>query len=145
LYFAKKKGSSEAKSYTKQGSSGSAFSPAVDLQNLMKPQLEFDYFFSGAVQGQTISRGDLLSLTARNYPFIGAGTTVAGEPPLLAIFDIRADAEPVFHPVKVDLQFIGKNRAYLNLAFAASEADVNRKKFEGFYIDNVRVTAVSTK
>jgi hypothetical protein len=146
LYFATKKGPNEAKSYTKQGSAGAAFSPAADLQNLMKPQLEFDYFFSGAIQGiQTSGRGDLLSLTARNYPFIGPGTTVADEPPLLAIYDIRADAEPSFNAVKVDLHFIGRNRAYLNFAFNASQADLKRKKLEGFYIDNVRITAVSTK
>jgi hypothetical protein len=146
MYFAKQKGENDSKSYTKQGSSGAAFSPAVDLQNLFKPRLEFEYFFSGAIQGvQTTSSGDLLSLTARNYPFIGAGTTVAGEPPLLATFDIRPDSGAVFHPVKVDLQFIGKNRAYLNFAFTASQADLKRKKLEGFYMDNVRITAVSIK
>jgi hypothetical protein len=146
MYFAKQKGENDSKSYTKQGSSGAAFSPAVDLQNLFKPRLEFEYFFSGAIQGvQTTSSGDLLSLTARNYPFIGVGTTVAGEPPLLATFDIRPDSGAVFHPVKVDLQFIGKNRAYLNFAFIASQADLKRKKLEGFYMDNVRITAVSIK
>lgn len=145
LYFAKQKGENDSKSYTKQGSSGAAFSPAVDLQALLKPQLEFEYFFSGAIQGvQTTSSGDLVSLTARNYPFIGGGATVAGEPPLLLIFDIRPDVDAVFHPVKVDLQSIGKNRAYLNFAFTASQADLKRKKLEGFYLDNVRITAVST-
>jgi hypothetical protein len=146
LYFATQKGKNESKSYTKQGSSGIAFSPAVDLQNLLNPQLEFDYFFSGAIQGiQTSSAGDLVTLGARNFPFIGSGTTVGGEPPLQAVFDMRADLDPVFHPVKVDLQFIGKNRAYLNFNFAASRADLKRKKLEGFYLDNVRITAVSTR
>jgi hypothetical protein len=146
IYFAKQKGTNESRSYTKRGSSGAAFSPAVDLQNLIKPQLEFEYFFSGAIQGvQTTSSGDLVSLTARNYPFIGTGTTVAGEPPLLLIYDMRPDAEAKFHPVKVDLQFLGKSRAYLNFAFNASPADLNRKKLEGFYMDNVRITAVSTR
>jgi hypothetical protein len=146
IYFAKQKGTNESRSYTKRGSSGAAFSPAVDLQNLIKPQLEFEYFFSGAIQGvQTTSSGDLVSLTARNYPFIGTGTTVAGEPPLLLIYDMRPDAEAKFHPVKIDLQFLGKSRAYLNFAFNASPADLNRKKLEGFYMDNVRITAVSTR
>jgi hypothetical protein len=146
MYFAKRKGRNESKSYTRQGSSGAAFSPLVDLQNLLKPQLEFDYFFNGAIQGtQTTISGDLLSLTARNFPFIGAGTTVAGEPPLTLAFDIRPDLEPVFHTAKVDLQFLGKRQACLNFAFTASQADLKRKKLEGFYLDNVRVTAVSTK
>jgi Zn-dependent metalloprotease len=145
MYFAKRKGANDSKSYTKQGSSGAAFSPAIDLQSLIKPQLEFDYFFSGAIQNvQTTSSGDLVSLAARNYPFFGPLATVAGEPPLLLVFEMRPDAEAVFHPVKVDLQFIGKSRAYLNFAFTASQADLKRKKLEGFYMDNVRVTAVST-
>ncbi|MFP5262720.1 MAG: M36 family metallopeptidase [Blastocatellia bacterium] len=146
MYFAKRKGQNDSKSYTKQGSSGSAFSPVVDLQNLFKPRLEFDYFFSGAVQGvQTSSPGDIVSLAARNYPFIGSGSPVAGEPPLALAFDIRPDPDAAFHPAQVELQFIGKNRAYLNFAFAASQADLKRKKLEGFYMDNVRLTAVSTK
>jgi hypothetical protein len=44
----------------------------------------------------------------------------------------------------VDLRFIGRQQAYLNFAFAASKADIARKRLEGFYLDNVRVTAIST-
>ncbi len=138
LYFSKKKGSNDRKSYTKAGSSGVAFPPVIELQNLAKPQLEFDYYFSGL---ETPS--DLMSLSARNFSF--NGPTVAAEPTLLLAFDVRPTAEAVFRQAKVDLQYIGNKRAYLSFTFTASSADVKRNKFEGFYLDNVRVTAISTQ
>lgn len=141
LYFAKQKGKHEKKSFTKEGSFGVAYSPGADLQNLVKPQLEFAYYFSGTTQ----SPADLLSLGARNYPFIGGGTTIADEPPLPLAFDLQPDAEPAFKSVKIDLQYIGRARAYLSFTFTASRIEMNRKKLEGVYLDNLRITALSTQ
>jgi len=139
LYFSKKKGSNDRKSYTKAGSSGVAYPPFIELQNMAKPQLEFDYYFSGL---ETPS--DLMSLTARNFPFSG-GSTGSDEPSLPLTFDVRPTAEIVFRQAKVDLQYIGNKRAYFSFTCIASSADVKRNKFEGFYLDNVRVTAISTR
>lgn len=139
LYFAKKKGSNDRKSYTKAGSSGVTYSPAIELQNLAKPQLEFDYYISGL---ETPS--DLMSLSVRNFSF--SGTSAVGDEPLLPLtFEVRPTAETVFRQAKVDLRYIGNKQAYLSFTFTASLADVKRNKFEGFYLDNVRVTAVSTQ
>jgi hypothetical protein len=139
LYFAKRKGSEESRSFTPAGSSGTAYAPQVDLATLAKPQLEFDYYFSGSVQ----SPADILTLAARNYPFIGSVTTVGDAPPLALAYDLRPDADPAFRRANVDLHFLGSTQAYLSFAFTASTADVPRKRLEGFYLDNVRVTAVS--
>jgi hypothetical protein len=137
LYFSKKKGSNDRRSYTKAGSSGVAYPPVIELQNMAKPQLEFDYYFSGL---ETPS--DLMILTARNFPFSGAPTG-PDEPALPLTFDVRPNTDAAFRQAKVDLQYIGRKRAYFNFTFITSSADVKRNKFEGFYLDNVRVTAVS--
>ena len=139
LYFSKKKGSNDRKSYTKAGSSGVAYPPFIELQNMAKPQLEFDYYFSGL---ETPS--DLMSLAARNFPF-SSGSTGSDDPPLPLTFDVRPTAEIVFLQAKVDLRYIGNKRAYFSFTCMASSADVKRNKFEGFYLDNLRVTAISTK
>jgi len=139
LYFAKRKGANDHRSFTPSGSSGTAYTPGVDFATLARPQLEFDYYFSGTVQPPA----DMLTLTARNFPFIGSGTTIADEPPLLLAYDLRPDTEPAFQSAKIDLHFLGKNQAYLSFGFNASTADINRKRLEGFYIDNLRVTAIS--
>lgn len=139
LYFAKQKGKNDRKSFTKAGSTGIASPPGTDLQSLVRPQLEFDYYFSGAE-----SPSDLMSLSARNFPFTG-GLPVANEPPLTLTFDARPGGEPAFRHAIVDLQYLGRNRAYLTFTFLASPFDANRKKFEGFYLDNARITAVATK
>jgi hypothetical protein len=139
LYFAKQKGKHEKKSYTKEGSFGVAYAPEVKLQNLVKPQLEFDYYFSGALT----ELPDLLTLGARTYPF--GSTTTADDPLLTLAFDLQPDAEPAFKPVKIDLQAIGRTRAYVGFTFTASRLETSRKKLEGVYLDNLRITALSTQ
>jgi hypothetical protein len=141
LYFAKRKGSNDNRSYTPSGSSGTAYTPVIDFATLTRPQLEFDYYFSGTVQVPA----DMMTLAARNFPFIGSGTTVADEPPLTLAYDLRPDAEPAFQSARIDLHFLGKNQAYLSFGFSASTADIKRKRLEGFYLDNLRITAVSTQ
>lgn len=138
LYFAKKKGSNDRKSYTKAGSSGVAYSPVIELRNLAKPQLEFDYYISGL---ETPS--DLMSVSAKNFSL--GGPTGSDDPALSLIFEVRPTADAAFRRAKIDLQYIGGKQAYLSFTFTASSADVKRNKFEGFYLDNVRVTAVSTQ
>ena len=144
LYFAKRKGNNEKKSFTKLGSSGTAFSPSIDLGGLVKPRLEFDYYFNGALQGDFNNpSGDLFTLSGRNYPFIGLGAVGPEDPRLSLIYDVKPDAAPSFRKSEIDLQFLGTRKAYLTFTFAASLANINRKKLEGLYIDNVRITAVS--
>src|SRR6185295_13353822 len=72
LYFAKRKGANDSRSFTPSGSSGTAYTPVVDFQTLASPQLEFDYYFSGTVQPPA----DMLTLAARNFPFTGSGAMV---------------------------------------------------------------------
>jgi hypothetical protein len=145
LYFAKQKGLNEAKSFTPAGSNGSAYTPGSDLRNLTGARLEFDYVFLGAIVGdQTNLSGDVFTLSARNYPFIGTFPLTAEDPRLLVFFDLRPDSSAVFHQASVDLRFLESHSAYLALSFSAATADIPRKKLEGFYVDNIRVTAVST-
>jgi hypothetical protein len=139
LYCAKRKGEGDSRSFTPAGSSGTAYTPRIDTAMLSRLQLEFDYYFSGTVE----SPADILTLQARNYPFLGGGTTVAETPPLGLTYDLRPDAEPSFRHARIDLHFLGATQAYLSFAFTASTADVRRKRLEGFYLDNLRVTAVS--
>lgn len=143
LYFAKQKGVNGAKSFTPAGSNGSAYSPATDLQNLTGARLEFDYAFVGALPGS--QAGDLFTLTARNSPFFGTSPLTAEQPRLQVIFDLRPESSAVFHQVSIDLRFLGSRSAYLGLTLSASTADIPRKKLEGLYVDNIRVTAVSTR
>ncbi|HXG95146.1 MAG TPA: M36 family metallopeptidase [Blastocatellia bacterium] len=146
LYFAKQKGENERKSFTKAGSSGASLSPQIDFNGLIKPQLEFDYFFSGALTGDGANpAGDLLTVGARNYPFTTSSAPASGAPVLGISFDARPQSDSLFHHAAVDLRFIGTERGFLSFSFAASRADINRKKLEGFYLDNVRVTAVSMR
>jgi len=146
LYFARQKGNRESKSNTPAGSSGAVYSPLVSLQGLYRPQLEFDYLFSGALQGDSRNPdGDLLTITLRNSPFIGASPLGADDPLLTITYDVRPQVDDVFHPARIDLRFLGSQYACLNMMFSASLADLKRKKLEGFYCDNLRVTAVTTQ
>jgi fungalysin metallopeptidase (M36) len=145
LYFAKQKGVNEAKSFTPGGTNGSAISPGSDLRNLTGARLEFDYAFVGAMFGQTNLSGDVFTVNARNYPFIGTFPLTAEDPRLQIFFDLRPDSTAVFRHASIDLRFLGSRSAYLSLNFSASTADIARKKLEGLYVDNIRVTAVSTK
>lgn len=139
LYFAKRKGANDSRSFTPPGSSGTAYTPVIDFETLARPQLEFDYYFSGTVQPPA----DMLTLAARNFPFTGNSTVATDEPQLLLTYDLRPDTEPAFQSAKVDLHFLGMNQAYLGFTFNASTAAIKRKRLEGFYLDNLRVTAVS--
>ena len=146
LYFAKQKGVNEAKSFTPAGTAGSAISPGSDLRDLTGARLEFDYIFLGASVGTpTTPAGDLFTLNARNYPFIGTSPLSAEDPRLQVFFDLRPESSAVFRHASVDLRPLGGRSAYLTLNFSSSTSDIIRKKLEGFYVDNLRVTAVSTK
>ncbi|MFY9556951.1 MAG: M36 family metallopeptidase [Blastocatellia bacterium] len=143
LYYAKQKGVNEAKSFAPVGISGSAYSPAADFQSLPGARLDFDYAFLGAVQGKT--SGDLFTINARNYPFFGTSQLTAEDPRLQLTFDLRPDGSATFKQASIDFRFLGTGNAYLNLLFTASSADIVRKKLEGLYVDNIRMTAVLTR
>ena len=86
-----------------------------------------------------------MTVTASNLAFIGSAGAFATEPRLIITFDVPPDLEKVFRRATIDLHFIEARRAYLNFTYTASTADIKRKSLEGFYLDNVRVTAISTK
>lgn len=139
LYFGKQK---KNKSFTPLASRGVAVSPLLDLQNLAKPRIEFDYFFDGS-PGGTAANGlfsgpDIMNLFAFNV------RSSSAEPSLVITIDFRPPAE-AFRRVSFELRFIENWRTALNLSFLASSADEGRKKYEGFYVDNMKVTAASTQ
>jgi fungalysin metallopeptidase (M36)/fungalysin/thermolysin propeptide len=144
LYFAQQKGNKERKSFVPEDADGSAFSPQTPLSDMLRPRLEFDYIFIGAAGDSMFTPGDIMSLSASNLPFFGALLGV-DESRLSVSFDVRPEADAVFRQANVDLRFIENRRAYLNFFFSASPATMKRKKLEGFYLDNVRVTAVRTQ
>jgi hypothetical protein len=139
LYFGKQK---KNKSFVPLASHGVAVSSIIDLQNLVKPRIEFDYFFDGSLGGLTSdnrqSGPDAMSMLAFNV------RSSAAEPSLVITVDFRPPADS-FQRVMFELRFIENRRTALNLVFQASSADEGRKKYEGFYLDNMRVTAASTQ
>jgi hypothetical protein len=140
LYFGKQK---QSRSFTPLGSRGVAVPPQIDLRNLSKPRFEFDFYFNGSPGGPTstgtTSGPDTMTALGFNV------RTTAEEPSLVAAFDIRPQSDTVFRHVVIDLRFTENRRAGINLQFVASSADEKRKKYEGFYLDNFRVTAASTQ
>ncbi|HWP44642.1 MAG TPA: M36 family metallopeptidase, partial [Blastocatellia bacterium] len=146
LYFAKKKGKKEKKSFTPKHSSGSALSPEIDTGGMLKPRLEFDYLFIGTAAGSEFDpEGDRVGVLASNLAFIEPAGAFGDEPGLLITFQLRPHSEVLFRRATVDLHYIEARPAYLNFTFEASSADLKRKKLEGFYLDNVRLTAISTR
>ena len=134
LCFAKEK---TGKSFTLRSSRGGAAPPVMDFQSLLRPRAEFDYLFVGYT-GATGSP-DALSATAVNL------TTSSAQPQLPVIFDVRPSTESSFYHATIDLRPLETWRAFVSFTFLASSAEVKRKKLEGFYLDNVRVTALSTR
>jgi hypothetical protein len=134
LYFAKEK---PAKSFTLQSSVGVATLPLLDFQSLLRPTIEFDYLFVGYTGGG--APPDAFTATAVNL------RTLTAQPSLSVTFDIRPSTRISFDHATIDLRRMETWRAGIILSFVASSAPVKRKKFEGFYIDNVRVTALSTR
>jgi len=134
LYFAKEK---VGKSFTLQSSRGTAAPPTMDFQSLLRPRIEFDYLFAGYVG--TAGPPDALTITAVNQ------TASSAQPTLPVIFDVRPSTQSVFDHAIMDLRPVETWRAGISFSFLASSADVKRKKLEGCYLDNVRVTALSTR
>ncbi|HEV8486886.1 MAG TPA: M36 family metallopeptidase [Blastocatellia bacterium] len=134
LCFAKEK---PGKSFALRSSKGVANLPLMDFQSLLRPSIEFDYLFVGYTG--TGGPPDALSATAVNIRDSSA------QPPLSVIFDVRPSTRSLFDHATIDLRRIETWRAGISFSFLASAADVKRKKLEGFYLDNVRVTALSTR
>ncbi|MEW6211468.1 MAG: M36 family metallopeptidase [Acidobacteriota bacterium] len=139
LYFGKQK---KNRSFTPLASHGVAVPPQIDLRNLVKPSIELDYFFDGSPGGPNadglFSGPDIMNLFVFNV------RSSSAEPSLVVTVDFRPPAE-AFRRVAFELRFIENWRTGINLSFLASSADEGRKKYEGFYIDNIRVTAASTQ
>jgi hypothetical protein len=136
LLFAKEKPS---RAFTTLSSRGTAVTTQFDLAGLLQPRLEFDYFFSG-YQGDVGLATDLLTATVTNV------RATLAEPSLPTYFDARPANDGQFRHAVVNLRFIQGWRGVVSLLFTASSAEVKRKKkFEGFYLDNFRVTGVSTR
>ena len=134
LCFAKEK---KSKSFTLRSSRGGTAPPVVDFQSLLRPRAEFDYLFVGYTGAA--GSPDQLSVTAVNL------TNSSAQPQLPVIFDVRPSNESSFYHATIDLRPVESWRAFVSFTFLASSADVKRKKLEGFYLDNFRVTALSTR
>ena len=135
LYFAKKRGSGDAKSYTEAMSLGEATAPVFDSTGLISPRLEFDYYFSGL--GSTGGTADVVTVLG--------GTLSKGpdDASFSLTYDIKPTSSGSFERGVIDLRFADNRSAVMSFVFTASEAKVKRKDYEGFYLDRVRVTAVS--
>jgi hypothetical protein len=137
LYFARRKGPSESKSFTEAFSRGTAQSAEFDAAGLINPRIEFDYFFSGL--GALGGASDVLTVL---------GDSVANDsndPRFSLTYDIKPSTDGEFQRASIDLRFAEGKRAVLSFVFTASEAKAKRKQFEGFYLDRIRVTAISTE
>lgn len=135
LLFAKEK---PAKAFTPRASRGTATLQAFDAQGLLRPRLEFDWLFSG-FGGDPTASSDVVTVSASNIK------SSAQEPSLPVTYGFRPGADQAFQAGIIDLRFLENRRASVSFSFAASGADIKRKQFQGFYLDRVRITAVSTK
>jgi hypothetical protein len=70
--------------------------------------------------------------------------TQSAQPPLTVLFDVRPSTQTLFDHATIDLRRFETWRTVISFNILTSAADVKRKKFEGFYMDNVQVTALST-
>jgi hypothetical protein len=134
LLFAREK---RNKVFSPRLSAGAAIAPPLDFRDFLRPRLDFDYFFVGATSPDGLSGADGLTVS------IGNLRETTSPPPLSIAFDVRPSVEGQFRQATVELRFVEKWRSGLIFNFFTSGADVNRKQMEGFYLDNVRVTALS--
>jgi hypothetical protein len=104
----------------------------------VKPRLEFDWFFSGFT-GSPTAASDSLRLFARN----SRASTI--DPPLTIAFTLKPATGQSFQRAAVDLRLLAGRRGSFSLTFTATSSAIKRKAFEGFYLDGVRLTAVSTR
>jgi Zn-dependent metalloprotease len=133
LYFAKEK---PGKSFSLQSARGMMAPPTMDFQLLLRPRIEFDYVFVG--YGGAPGSPDAFTATAVNL------VTLSAQPQLLVNFDVRPSTQTQFDHATIDLRRLETWRVGITFNILTSSADVKRKKFEGFYMDNVLVTALST-
>ena len=103
---------------------------------MLRPRIEFDYVFVG--YGGTPGSPDAFTATAVNL------VTLSAQPQLLVNFDVRPSTQTQFDHATIDLRRLETWRVGITFNILTSSADVKRKKFEGFYMDNVLVTALST-
>jgi hypothetical protein len=139
LYFGKQK---KSRSFVPLASRGVAVPPQIDLRNLAKPQIELDYFFIGSLGGPNAS-GMFSGPDTMNL-FVFNVRSSSAQPSLVITADFRPPAD-AFRHVSFELRFIENWLTGINFSFQASSADENRKRYEGLYIDNVKVTAASTQ
>lgn len=135
LCFAKEK---PARLFTPSGSRGAAVLEEFNVQGLLRPRLEFDWLFSG-FGGDPTASSDVVTVFATNI------RSSSGEPSLPVTYGFRPTSDTSFRAGSIDLRFLENRRGSVSFSFAASAVSMKRKSFEGFYLDRVRVTALSTK
>jgi hypothetical protein len=137
LYFAKEK-QSKSFSFSPASSRGLAVFPMVDLTGFLRPRIEFDWLFAG-FPGGSGGFNDTAAISGANF------RSSPAEPALNLNFNFQPIANSDFIHGLMDLRFVENQRVSLAISFVASNANVNRKQFEGLFIDELRVTAVSTR
>ena len=133
LAFSKEKA---FRSFTPQGSHGTAVAPAFNLSGVVKPRLEVDWVFKG-FGGSPTAGADSVRLTASN------SRASVVDPALSVAFNFRPVTDQPFQRAAIDLRALSGWRSTLSLTFSATSAAMKRKEYEGFYLDGMRVTAVS--
>lgn len=134
LCFAKEK---PARQFTPIASRGTAVLQEFDAQGLLRPRLEFDWLFSG-FEGDPTAASDLVTMFATN------SRSSSREPSLPVTYNFRPTSGTSFRDGSIDLRFLENRRGSVSFSFAASGVNMKRKSFEGFYLDRVRITALST-
>ncbi len=130
LYYAKEKPS---KSFVPKDSSGAVISTAIDLRGALKPRLEFDYFFNDQPRDFVIAE----VLTNFFAP--------SEDPTRSAVLGLLIPDEAVQHLTFSLRRFENHSSVSLLFLYTASSSGTNRKNSMGIYIDNIRLTALSTQ
>lgn len=121
------------KMFAPRSSAGLLFSPTIEGENFIEPELELDYVFNGYP-------GDLFELSDE---VIVLGSGISGGS---FQFSIVPSDDTSFQSVTISMKPLEKSPLFL-LAFFyfASDARVNREDFESIFIDNIRITALSAQ
>lgn len=129
ISFSKEKG---GKVFAPRSSLGFIVSPFINGEDFFEPELEFDYLFNG-YPGDFFEFPDEVVLLAD-----GSSSTVQ--------FSVFASDDTEFQTASISLSPLSEDpRILVAFFYFGSDARVKRKNFESIFIDNIRITALSTQ
>jgi len=129
LSFSKEKG---GKVFAPRSSIGLVVSPFIDGEEFFEPELELDYLFNGFPGGL--------------FEFPDEVIVLADGSSGSAQFSLLATDATNFQTASASLKPLSESSLILIVFFYfGSDARVNRKDFESIFIDNIRITALSTQ